>query len=120
MDKVAAAPRSHLLKIVIPSFKVDAIRTDLETCGIDDITVFPDLEGLSRTVEKKWKEEEQRLPHEGVATRLGHSRLHGVGVFAIGTIRKDSKLFLGDYDDFAALKNGRYGCPVNWATATLV
>ena len=37
------------------SFRVEAVRSDLETCGIDDITVFPDLEGLSRTVERKWR-----------------------------------------------------------------
>jgi hypothetical protein len=61
---MAAAPRSHLIKIAIPSFKVEAIRTDLETCDIDDITIFPDLEGLSRTVERQWKGEYQRLPHE--------------------------------------------------------
>jgi hypothetical protein len=78
---MAAGARSHLIKIVIPSFKVEAIRTDLETCGIDDITIFPDLEGLSRTLERKWKEEDERLPHEGVVARLVRSPIHGVGVF---------------------------------------
>ena len=63
-----------------------------------------------------------------------------MGVFAISTIRKGSKLFFGDidemvwieksdlgrlpkrarelYDDFAVLKNGRYGCPVSFARLT--
>jgi hypothetical protein len=140
LDKAAVAPRSHLVKIVIPSFRVEGIRSDLETCGIDDITVFPDLEGLSRTVEKKWKEDDKKLPHEGVATRLGRSRIHGIGVFAIRTIRKGSKLFPGDvdemvwieedelwrlpkkvrqlYDDFAVLKDERYGCPISFNRLT--
>jgi hypothetical protein len=95
LDKIAAAGGSHLIKIVIPSFRVHAIRADLETCGIDDITIFPDLEGLSRTVERKWKQEEKKFPHEDVVTRLAPSPVHGVGVFAIRAIRKDTKIFLG-------------------------
>lgn len=140
LDKVAADPRSHLVKIVIPSFKAEAIRRDLETCGIDDITVFPDLEGLSRTVTRRWKVDEQPLPHEGVVTRLGRSRVHGVGVFAIRRIPKGTKLFPGDMDemiwiekrelgvlqkriqqlyyDFAVLKDGRYGCPLSFNRLT--
>jgi hypothetical protein len=140
LDKIAAGPRSHLVKIVIPSFKVEAIRTDLETCGIDDITIFPDLEGLSRTVEKKWKEETKRLPHEGVVARLARSPIHGVGVFAIRAIRRGTRLFFGDlddmawvektqlgrlpkrirqlYEDFAVLKDNRYGCPSSFNRLT--
>jgi len=140
LDKMAAASRSHLIKIVIPSFKVEAIRTDLETCGIDDITIFPDLEGLSRTVERKWKGEYQRLPHEGVVARLAPSPIHGIGVFAICAIRKGTKLFFGDldemvwvekdelhrlpkrtrklYDDFTVLKDNRYGCPLSFNRLT--
>ena len=140
LDKIAAGPRSHLVKIEIPSFNVEAIRTDLETCGIDDITIFPDLEGLSRTVEKKWKEEDKRLPHEGVVARLGRSPIHGVGVFAIRAIRKGTRLFFGDidemtwvekdelgrlpkrvrqlYEDFAVLKDKRYGCPLSFNRLT--
>ena len=125
---------------MIPSFKVEAIRTDLETCGIDDITIFPDLEGLSRTVEKKWKEETKRLPHEGVVARLARSPIHGVGVFAIRAIRRGTRLFFGDldemtwvektqlghlpkrirqlYEDFAVLKDNRYGCPSSFNRLT--
>jgi hypothetical protein len=133
MDKMAASTRSHLVKIVIPSFKVEGMRNALQTCGVDDITVFPDLEGLSRTVDNKWKASERTLPHEGVVTRLGRSRIHGIGVFAIRQIQKGAKIFSGDldemiwiekgdvkavpkgirqlYEDFAVLKAGRYGCP---------
>ena len=140
LDRLAASPRSQLVKIVIPSFKVEGIRNALETCGIDDITIFPDLEGLSRTVDKKWKLEQKMLPHDGVVTRLGRSRIHGVGVFAIRTIRRGAKVFPGDldemiwikedelgalpkriqelYKDFAVLKDGRYGCPLGFNRLT--
>lgn len=140
LDKIAASTRSHLTKIVIPSFRVEGIRNDLETCGIDDITIFPDLEGLSRTLEKKWKGEEKTLPHEGVVTRLARSSVHGIGLFAIRAIKKGTKLFPGDIDemmwvekgelgrlpklvaelyrDFAVLKDGRYGCPLSFNRLT--
>lgn len=136
LDRMTASPRSHLAKIVIPSFKVEAIRNTLETCGIDDITIFPDLEGLSRTVDKKWKTQERKLPHDGVVTRLGRSRIHGVGVFAIRQIQKGTRLFPDDldemiwieegdlkalprtirelYKDFGVLRDGRYGCPTSF------
>lgn len=91
------------------SFNVEAIRTALETCGIDDITIFPDLEGLSRTVDKKWKEEEKVLPHEGVVTRLGISRLHGIGVFAIRQIQKGARIFLRDVDEMSWIKKDELG-----------
>jgi uncharacterized protein len=140
LDRLATARDSHLVKIVIPSFRVDAIRRGLETCGIDDITVFPDLEGLSRTIARKWKEDEKRLPHEGVVARLAPSAIHGIGVFAIRAIKGGTKIFQGDidemiwvgkaelgrlpkrvrqlYEDFAVLKNGRYGCPLTFNRLT--
>jgi FRG domain/SET domain len=140
LDRLAVESRSHLLKIVIPSYRVGSIRGDLETCGIDDITIFPDLEGLSRTLEEKWKVDETNYPHEGVFARLARSRIHGIGVFAIRRIRKGLKVFSGDiddmvwidkvelgrlpkeverlYDDFAVLKSKRYGCPVNFNRLT--
>jgi hypothetical protein len=140
LDRIAAHARSHLIKIVIPSIKVQTIRKDLETCGIDDITVFPDLEGLSRVVTRRWKEEATILPHDGVVTRLGQSQIQGVGVFAIRKIQKGAKLFPGDvdemiwiekgdlgklpkriqelYNDFAVLKDGRYGCPLSFNRLT--
>lgn len=140
LDRLASHPKSHLIKIVIPSFRVQAIRRDLETCGIDDITVFPDLEGLSRAVTRRWREDESTTPHAGVVARLGQSRVHGVGVFAIRKIRRGTKVFPGDldemiwvekgelgrlpkkvqrlYKDFSVLKNGRYGCPLSFNRLT--
>ena len=82
----------------------------------------------------------KKLPHSGVYTRLGRSRIRGagVGVFAIRNIKKDTDIFSGEYDeitwihvkelkmlpkevrkmyeDFCIIKdNGtRYGCPKNF------
>ena len=35
-----------LVKIVIRGSKVDAIKKDLRICGINESTIFPDLDGL--------------------------------------------------------------------------
>ena len=74
-----------------------------------------------------------KLPHVDVYTRLAPSKIHGVGVFAIVDIPKDTNLFgpddtdlvevpAGDitdlmdsqqdlYHDFAPLVGGYYRCP---------
>lgn len=77
-----------------------------------------------------------KLPHYQVYTRLKPSKTHGVGVFAIRSIKKGTRMFLGEkvkiiwlketkikklnpeikklYDDFCLLKNGRLACPANF------
>jgi hypothetical protein len=133
----------YLAKIVIPSFRIASIRRDLETVGIDEATIFPDLDGLGRTVCARWRVNELALPHANVYTRLRPSDIHkgGIGVFAIRKIRKGTYLFLGDneemlwveepafagqaaqirklYSDFAVIKNKRYGCPQNFNRLTM-
>ncbi len=81
------------------------------------------------------------LPHYRVFTRLGQSRIHGVGVFAVAPIKKGTPIFFGDednlvwvdqkkieklpnairrlYEDFGVLKNGKYGCPRNFNLLTV-
>jgi len=54
---VAGAKGARLIKIVIPGSAVKQIRRSLDTCGIDDTTIFPDLEGLSRVIEFRWKDQ---------------------------------------------------------------
>jgi SET domain-containing protein len=76
------------------------------------------------------------LPHEGVYTRIKPSKIHGVGVFAIREIPKDTYIFTGDnskmvwvdksiidkqdieikrlYDDFCIIKGDKYLCPDNF------
>jgi hypothetical protein len=134
-------------KILIPADRVAAIRRELEVSGVDESTVFPDLDGLGRTLTHKWlkgtppREIEEVLPHERVYTRLRPSRRHGVGVFAIRKIPKGTRIFEGDdanlrwiprrslrrlaselqrlYNDFAVLKDGKYGCPRNFNLMTV-
>ena len=83
------------------------------------------------------------LPHGHVYPRLRPSRVHkgGVGVFAIREIKKGAHLFPGDdedmvwieqgkvartplairklYQDFAVLKDGKFGAPPNFNLLTV-
>ena len=90
-----------LIKIVIPSGNVAKIRRELEIYGIDEVTVFPDLDGLGRCVSARWKSDRHDPPHEHVCTRIGPSKIDmgGVGVFAITNIKKDTPLFHGDNEE---------------------
>lgn len=84
-----------------------------------------------------------RPPHFRVCARIGVSRLHGVGVFAIRSIKKGKYIFYGDdeeivwvkkrnlgrlqreirklYQDFCIIKNKGtlYGCPKNFNLLTV-
>lgn len=137
------AAESFTRRILIPRSRIREIRRELEVCGVDDSTVFPDLDGLGRTLTHKWltSAEVDGKPHLGVYTRLRPSEHHGVGVFAIRGIPAGTRLFLGDdenliwipqrslghlpaevrrlYDDFAVLKDGHYGCPRNFNLMTV-
>jgi hypothetical protein len=141
LDVFAGMPRCRLVKLVIPSFEIHTMQNELETCGIDEATVFPDLEGLSRTLAHKWQDSDDALPHDGVYTRLRPSKIGGIGVFAIRRIPKGTRLFVGDsdemkwvqtsdvkrvskeirklYEDFAVLREGRYACPRNFNCLTM-
>jgi SET domain-containing protein len=81
-----------------------------------------------------------KLPHFGAFVRLKPSRLHGIGVFAIRDIPKETYVFRGDsdemvwvkasvtkrldkevkklYRDFCVLRDGNYGCPRNFNLLT--
>ena len=134
--------RRCLVKILIPSTSVQKIRMELEACGIDEATIFPDLDGLSRCVSARWKPSGQGPPHAGVYTRLRPSGVArgGVGVFAIRRIRRGEHIFPGDneevrwvdkaafkgapkavrhlYRDFPVVKGSQYGCPLNFNRLT--
>jgi hypothetical protein len=43
-----------LVKIVIRGSKVDDIKKDLRICGINESTIFPDLDGLGRSINARW------------------------------------------------------------------
>jgi SET domain len=126
-----------LKKIVIPGYVIRDIQLDLQNYGIDDTTIFPDLEGLGRTLITTYRNTRNDRPHRGVYVRLRPSKIHqgGVGVFAIKRIPRNTKLFTDEneevcwmskeslpksgsmrkmYDDFAIIKGARYGCPTSF------
>jgi predicted secreted protein len=141
LTTLANKDKYGLVKITIPSWSIAPIRRSLDTCGIDETSVFPDLVGLSRVVESRWKDETRHVPHRKVLTRLRPSKIHGVGVFALTDIRQGTKLFENDleemvwmkqddtkklpkelkqlYEDFAPPMDGRYGCPTNFNRLTM-
>jgi hypothetical protein len=143
MDRLQNNNERILAKIVIPSFCVREIRRELETQGIDEVTVFPDLDGLGRATCARWRIDSPTSPHAHVYTRLRPSTAAkgGVGVFAIRKIKRGTNLFQGEneemlwvqekefsrqpkqirklYDDFAVAKDGRYGCPQSFNRLTI-
>jgi hypothetical protein len=140
LEKQAVWPQRRLVKFTIPSSHTLRLRRELQICGIDEATAFPDLDGLGRALATRWRDDDFSLPHEGVFTRLRPSRTHGIGVFAIKRIPKGTKLFKGDidemrwmdagtlgrlpreirrlYEDFCVLRNGRWGCPTSFNRLT--
>ena len=134
-----------LIKIVIPSINVTEIRRELEVYGIDEATIFPDLDGLGRCVSARWKFDQHDTPHKEVYARLAPSKIHkgGIGAFAIKDIKKGTPLFRGDneemlwvkesdfkqtpiairrlYRDFPVFKkeSSLYGCPINFNRLTI-
>jgi hypothetical protein len=140
LEDIAVWNQKRLIKFTIPSFHTQAIRRELALCGVDEATVFPDLDGLGRALAIRWRDDDFSLPHEGVFTRLRPSRTHGIGVFAIKRIPKGTKLFRGDtdemrwidagslgrlpkeirrlYEDFSVLKAAKWGCPTSFNRLT--
>lgn len=54
--EVENAKDGCLVKIIIPGSKVQAIRRDLRLSGIDELTIFPDLDGLGRSISSRWEQ----------------------------------------------------------------
>jgi hypothetical protein len=140
-SQFARGKNSCLSKIVIPGRSVKNIRLSLEQIGIDDTTIFPDLEGLGRALTTSYRDLKDKSPHSGVYVRLKPSKLHrsGVGVFAIKRIPKGKEIFAGEneeviwikkasipsidavkkiYDDFAIIDGDFYGCPTSFNRLT--
>ena len=140
-SKFAAGRGPCLRSIIIPGHAVRRIRLDLQDFGIDDTTIFPDLEGLGRSLATSYRDAKPDSPHRGVYVRIRPSKRDkkGVGVFAIKKISKGVKLFSDEneevcwvpesalpkagtlrrlYDDFAIIKDGRYGSPTSFNRLT--
>jgi hypothetical protein len=145
LDRLFPKVERLLAKIVIPSYATGRIREELEDYGIDEATIYPDLEGLGKCV-ARWLPTDEQMPHERLYTRLQPSPIDGVGVFAIKNIKEGTLIFSGDsdeirwvrvedmptesclrefYEKFAIVKNdnnGRpnwYGCPRNFHRLTM-
>ncbi|HVZ82371.1 MAG TPA: FRG domain-containing protein [Terracidiphilus sp.] len=130
-----------LKKVILPGRSVKNIRRSLEQIGIDDTTIFPDLEGLGRALSTSYRDSVDKAPHTDVFVRIKPSKLHrsGVGVFAIKRIPKGKQIFAGEneevmwirktsipkdgpirrlYDDFAVIDGEFYGCPTSFNRLT--
>lgn len=132
---------SILKKIILPGRWVKDIRQSLEQIGIDDTTIFPDLEGLGRALATSHRMEKENKPHSNVYVRLKPSKVNPphVGVFAIKPIPKGHRIFAGEneevlwvkksaipnsgpfkkmYDDFSIIDGDNYGCPTSFNRMT--
>jgi hypothetical protein len=93
LNEIFPKPTDHLARIVIPSYATDDIRGELDDYGIDEAVIYPDLEGLGKSVSSWLPDDDDQLPHAGVLTRLKPSKIHGVGIFAISAIKKGNTTF---------------------------
>jgi FRG domain len=139
LDDLFSGASKYLIKITIPARDVQFMKRELDAAGIDEVTVFPDLTGLARVIGARWKPDGHPNPHLKVFTRLGQSKIHGVGVFAIASIKKGTPIFDGEnlempwfedkqvlktpakirrlYKDFGVVKHddpGWRGCPTSF------
>jgi hypothetical protein len=66
LSKLADVPGSRLITIRIPKDVIQHMRLDLNTCGLCDTAMFPDLDGLSRELTRfyadPWENELSRPP----------------------------------------------------------
>jgi hypothetical protein len=144
LDRLKNTRLPILRKLVIPSFHVQEIKQELILAGIDESTIFPDLDGLGRAIASAYALDVDPLPHLGVVTRLAPSKAYPgqVGVFAIEKIKKGVHPFRGEneeivwldrpitdqrmsrsarklYKDFSLDRDGRLGCPTNFNRLTV-
>jgi hypothetical protein len=48
LDTLAQEPSARLIKLTVSGSSLQQLKLDLALCGIDETTIFPDLEGLAR------------------------------------------------------------------------
>jgi hypothetical protein len=56
LDRMVSEPGARLVKLTVRAGDVVTLLDDLETCGITETTVFPELEGLSLELMREWAE----------------------------------------------------------------
>jgi hypothetical protein len=67
-------PNPHIRKVVIPQSSILTLRIELDNCGIVETTLFPELDGLSRELVRKWLS----LPKTPYALKSLHLQSNGV------------------------------------------
>jgi hypothetical protein len=109
LDRLTNSRFPILRKLVIPSFHVKDIKRELILAGIDEATIFPDLDGLGRAIASAYALDTDPAPHLGVLTRLGPSKIHPgeVGVFAIEKIKKGVHPFRGENEEIVWIDRKR-------------
>ena len=70
LEELFPKATDRLAKIIIPSYATEHIRKDLDDYGIDEVTIYPDLQGLGTAVSKNWLEKNTVRPDTGLYTRL--------------------------------------------------
>jgi hypothetical protein len=84
----------RLAKLIIPSYHVDEIKEQLHMSGIDESTVFPDLEGLGRDINWEWQHKNDEQPHKNVYACLAPSKIHeGVSAYLRSSRFPEGKSF---------------------------
>lgn len=145
LEKLANIHPASLRKLIVPSFRVRAIKRQLIDSGIDEATIFPDLDGLGRAIGAEYTVVQEPCPDQNVVTRLQPSGVARgkIGVFAIKKIGKGDRPFVGEseeivwlekhliarrrmqkavrqlYDDHSLERGARLGCPVNFNRLTV-
>jgi hypothetical protein len=145
LDRLENLRQPILRKLLVPSFRVRAIKRELINAGIDEATIFPDLDGLGRAVGAEYAVDTDPWPHLDVVTKLQPSKAYPgeVGVFAISKIRKNGRPFRGEneeiiwldkksiakhgmsksarklYADFSLSRAERFGCPTSFNRLTV-
>jgi hypothetical protein len=145
LESLFRRTKTLLARIIIPGFATSIVRDGLEEYGIDEVSIYPDLVGLGKSV-ARFLSIDDPIPHDRLYTRLRSSPIHGVGVFAVKNIKKATAIFPGDsdellwvdstelpretslrkfYEDFAVVKTDakgnptRFGCPVHFNRLTM-
>jgi hypothetical protein len=69
LDQLAEEQDSKMVKVVIPGSCVQKIKRELMTCGIDEVTIYPDLDGLGRLLMAVLKVEASQIWPAGAKTK---------------------------------------------------
>lgn len=101
LDRLESLRTPLVRKIIVPGFCVRSIKRQLINSGIDEATIFPDLDGLGRAVGAEYVVANEPRPERGVMTKLRPSKVSpgNIGVFAFAGIKKGTRPFQGENEE---------------------